>query len=465
MEKRRLSLFLLLCLLPTACGPAAQPEQAPVPEPPAPEVTEPAAAEPEPDPAPELSQREKDWIEDIEFLREEFKAEHPDPFFVCSEEEFDWKLDQLEAKVGQLSDTDIYYEITAIIAGMGDNHTSIRPSDDPADRIYDSIYGRLFPIRACYIGDKLYLCGYLEGYDQFSSCLLHEIVAVNGIDIAYLKQKMEDITNPYNSWLAEELLYNCFLPSFFDWAGCDYKEGYTFQILNDNQEVESIEVPTVTSEAAAGSAWIFPEGWDRLFRGGYWAEFVEGENGGCIRMHFARLKYVPDVTELFHAAATLIEGHPDCSKLVIDLRDLSGGEAARLALIRECAEKLDISPIKRTYVVTGGYTQSAAIGCISVFQDVLDAVVIGEPTGQFASCFCFRTAFKQPFAVPHSRIICLVPDDWWESEIDCEAYYDEDGRPYPWENTILPDVYVHQDIEDIRQGRDSVLQWVLAQEK
>ena len=28
---------------------------------------------------------------------------------------------------------------------------------------------------------------------------------------------------------------------------------------------------------------------------------------------------------------------------------------------------------------------------------------------------------------------------------------------------ILPDVYVYQDIEDIRQGLDSVIEWVLAQ--
>ena len=52
--------------------------------------------------------------------------------------------------------------------------------------------------------------------------------------------------------------------------------------------------------------------------------------------------------------------------------------------------------------------------------------------------------------------------DEWELT---EEYYDEDGKLYPWENTILPDVYVYQDIEDIRQGKDSVIEWVLAQER
>lgn len=60
--------------------------------------------------------------------------------------------------------------------------------------------------------------------------------------------------------------------------------------------------------------------------------------------------------------------------------------------------------------------------------------------------------------------------DWIEDieflrEFSVDAYYDENGKFYEWEYTILPDVYVHQDIEDIRQGRDSVLLWVLTQEK
>ena len=44
-----------------------------------------------------------------------------------------------------------------------------------------------------------------------------------------------------------------------------------------------------------------------------------------------------------------------------------------------------------------------------------------------------------------------------------EEYYDEDGRLYQWETCIQPDVYVHMDIEDLRQGKDTVIEWVLAQ--
>ncbi|MCI8943547.1 MAG: hypothetical protein HFF71_11105 [Oscillospiraceae bacterium] len=48
-------------------------------------------------------------------------------------------------------------------------------------------------------------------------------------------------------------------------------------------------------------------------------------------------------------------------------------------------------------------------------------------------------------------------------EMVYEEYYDEDGRLYQWETCIQPDVYVHMDIEDLRQGKDTVIEWVLAQ--
>ena len=93
MRKRLCLLLLVLSLLLTACSPATQPEPTPAPEAPVPE---------EP-PEPELSQREKEWTEDIEFFRENIKEKHADPFYFCPEEEFDWRLDQLAARVGDLS--------------------------------------------------------------------------------------------------------------------------------------------------------------------------------------------------------------------------------------------------------------------------------------------------------------------------------------------------------------------------
>ena len=469
MKSKISYIFLSLCFLLalTAC----QATQVPDPEPvePAPEITEPEAPEPEPEkepespaPDPDLSQRELDMIEDLEFLRETYKEKHAEPFLLCSEDEFDFKLDQVKAKVSELSDEDFFYELQAVLAGMGDIHTKIYASDELSAKIND----RRLPIYVRCIGDGVYLGCYLEGYAQFAPYLLREIVAVNGIDVTYLQKKAESISNPFNHWESIAAYDQAFTdPSFLDWAGCGYQEGYTFQILNDNQEVESIEVPVITGAEYDKSTWVYPENWDGVFFNKHddWSEYLEGENGGCVYLHYSNLHTIPGIVKSFETAGDLIKEHPECTKLVIDMRDHPGGTEDRLRQVRESAKNLVSPTIKQTYVVTGGYTASAAIVSLGIFQNMMDNIVlIGEPAGQFDP-FLWGVDNTCYYVLPNSQHHGMMSRGWYDAETDVEKYYDEDGKLYPWESCILPDVYIHQDIEDVRQGKDSVIEWVLAQ--
>ena len=126
MLKKTCAFLLAVCLLLTVCGcdggagtessPSPSPSQSAVPE---------ASPAPEESTEVQLSQRAENWAADISYLKRNYKMYHPDPFYLCSEEEFNWKLDQLVAKADDLSDNDIYFELAAIIAGMGDIHTAV----------------------------------------------------------------------------------------------------------------------------------------------------------------------------------------------------------------------------------------------------------------------------------------------------------------------------------------------------
>lgn len=478
MKKRVCLLLLAFCLSLSACTPAYQAGADAVPEPgesgepheesdsevpsaSGEQRTEPDAEVPstsETVPMPELSERDRNWINDIHYLQDHYKKYHPDPFYLCPEEEFDRKIDWLCQNVNSLSDNDIYFELAAILAEMGDIHTHISPPD--------SLYNDFFPIGVSYFDGRMYLRFYLEGYEQFEPYLLREIVAVNGVDISYLEQKFENVIHPDNTWASREIFCAYyFIPAFFDWAGCNYQDGYTFQILNENQEVQSIEVPLVSYAEYNAAQVIFPESWAYLFDAeeGNRAEYREGDNGGYVYMNLEQMDSLAEAhyRELFEETAGLFQAHPDCGKLVIDLRNNPGGFLKVLDFLREDVQILKALSIDQTYVLTGGYTLSAAIGCISLFKEELNAVTVGEPTGQFTSNFCYRPNMN--IVLPQSQLSISVSTDWYEGNNFAGIVYDEDGKLYPWENTILPDVYIHQDIEDIRQGKNSALEWVLAQ--
>jgi hypothetical protein len=68
------------------------------------------------------------------------------------------------------------------------------------------------------------------------------------------------------------------------------------------------------------------------------------------------------------------------------------------------------------------------------------------------------------FAIlPYSGISLNYANFWRQGPDIVKVHRDKKGRLYKWENTILPDVYVEQTIEDLREGRDGVMEWVLAQ--
>lgn len=67
------------------------------------------------------------------------------------------------------------------------------------------------------------------------------------------------------------------------------------------------------------------------------------------------------------------------------------------------------------------------------------------------------------FSLPQPQISIHISTGWHEGTPIVENYYDKNGNLYEWENTILPDVFIYQDIEDVRQGKDSVIEWILAQ--
>ncbi len=467
-----LAAMILIISVCTACAPK-EPTSSVMPESSSEAQSEPVvspepsavSATPEPvsqsEPEEELTEREKAWREDLEYFKKQYVHDHKAPFYYVSEEELDWQLEQLMQKIPELSDNDIYFELAKIVAGLKDPHTWAFPTKD--------LYTHTFPFAMKYIGDKLYLFGYWGKFNQFEPYLLHEIVSVNGIDIKYLQQKAESITDPTNPWhsrhLFEELYDNV---TFFDWAGCDYKEGYTIEFLDDNQKVISVEVPIVTQDTDVGERSVLPEGLENIpyYNPKEGATLFETEQGSCVILvldnHFAGNEKF--YQQLFESAGTLLAEHPD-AKLALDLRGNGGGLWKSMHFAERSIPLLKQTRTPETYVLTDGFTMSAAVRLLNTFKEEMNAMQVGEPTGQFFQFFSVVNGSRSDYIIlPNSQItIYIAKSNTLMVTQDPNAFYDEDGKLYEWENTILPDVYVSQTIEDTKAGKDSMIEWVMEQ--
>lgn len=283
--------------------------------------------------------------------------------------------------------------------------------------------------------------------------------------MSYIRQKADSLCYPANIWFGKErykYLFN--IPSFFDWVGCDCKEGYTFHILNEDNVLELVEVPAIPYTQDTNIACeAHPEGFSLpqsfLQADTNHAEYIEDERGGYVYlafpdMHFGKRRV--EVEELLDDAAELLRAHPNC-KLVVDLRKNSGGDATFQRVTRNCIQTWKEFPMGQTYILTNGYMASASIDLITVFKEELGSITVGEPTGQYHGTFGNR----QYLHLPNSKIDIVLADEWFPGLHPEEHDKNPNGLPYVWQNTVLPDVYVPLDVEDLRQGKDSMVEWVL----
>lgn len=400
----------------------------------------------------EMSEREKNWREDFAFFKQRYLMKHTHPFYYVSEEEFDFQVEQLSQKVDRLSDLDVYFEFSKIVAGLGDNHTALS--------LPDNYFDQIFAVGTRYFGEKLYLCGYARGYEQFAPYQLHEIVAVNGVDIKYLKKKADSIYSPTNAWYGQKFFdQGMFQPLFVDWATSHAKDEYTLQVLDDDGRAVSLELPVIPYEPYTKVEVVKPENWEKLPRlQETGVSYFETEKGSFVYLAFIGSTAYDRgdfYKELIQQTADLLKEHLD-SKLVVDLREYFGGDEKVVLDVES-----EIPPLKeicepKTYVITGGSTTSAAIMMMQVFKEKLRAVQVGEPTGQFTSLWgTYRTC-----VLPHSRIFSGISTQYLDRP-NGNTHYDENGKLYEWENTVLPDVYVSMDVEDVKEGKDTVIEWIL----
>ena len=115
-------------------------------------------------------------------------------------------------------------------------------------------------------------------------------------------------------------------------------------------------------------------------------------------------------------------------KVVIDLRQNSGGDHYELPILKGLISRPNLDKEDKLFILTGPATFSASQHFISEFDTYTNATSVGENTGAGKN---FHGAVRT-FTLPESKI-----------PIRTSIVFHQDGGPHDFHTTFTPDIYAH----------------------
>lgn len=378
------------------------------------------------------------WTEDIAFYQSQLEARHIDLYHTVSRGEFERKLGELRAALPNLSDDEIVAALMAVTRLVGDGHTSMPLWNTPQPR---------FPLEFRSIEGQIVITGAPMRHRDLLGAVVDRW---NGIPIEDVYERL----SRHVPFVENAGSQGVRVAQYLNHARLSHAIGLSAKVdrLTLNVSLDE-ERRTVELEAVAPSDFPAVITHRITYRqdlsddpslialdGIRFALLRDGTTG------YIQFNRYPSFEQMdaFAGAVTRSLDEAGARALVIDFRENSGGDffvglalAANLILL----DRLDWK--NGVYVLTSGTTFSAAMSNTAQFSEILNARLVGEPTGASP---CGYQDMGQ-FVLPHSgHLVTYSKRRFCFTE--------------PVDDAIAPDVAVTTSRQDYIAGTDPVLDWV-----
>lgn len=484
--KRLVCLLLALLLL---CG-CTQPVQTQTPtEPTVPETTEAV-----PDPVPETTgpddtqpepvfvdyeykytdERDLAWEQDVVYFAQLYLGEKTvkgHPYLVNKDypttdanrrayslrfydpairEQFIAEVFALIDRIPELSDLEIIFAMQQIVTLLRDAHTSVYVP-----------YGKIFPV----IVEQLEQDGQLGLYcvripAKHDELLFARLDAINDVPIDQVMEILMTYQSAENDYWAQYCLTSMFgYMSLMDLyalqaAGiiAPEEESARFCFTTVSGETVEIELDALSLEDEYWNVRytnrdILQSGFLSYAQYGeipYFFEYL-GEDALYIRVYQMVEEEEYRLDAFFQDIKDSLVQQDHVTKVIIDLRNNPGGYSSVIQWLTEFLEEQDFDQV---YILINEGSCSAAVIFPCMAQAALENVtLVGTPAGQPPNFF----ANAQVYTLRKHDVSFSISTNYTE----CDADFTGDA--------LMPDVIVHQTLEDYIAGRDTVLEYVLTQ--
>ncbi|USD21942.1 S41 family peptidase [Microbulbifer variabilis] len=373
------------------------------------------------------------WKEDIQQLQKLIEIHHIDPFVNIDKYEFYEQIHNLLKSLPDMNEAEVEVGIMRLMRSIGDGHTFYNMMSGPH---------RHYPFRFKYFVDKLKVVDSIAKYSFLQGA---ELTAVNGYSIPKLEQQLAPfvnyVDNPYSFRFSFSL--HITLAKFLYGTGIsDGQDEVTYQFLKDGRSI-SMKVHSVPMEKFGGLNTQYPvlvpdinyfnidlSGIRLALLGKYDAVYVDFDS-------------YPDFSDLQEQCENIVDiiRGSRVQNLVIDFRDNHGGDFYVGLALSSCIQNLDQFDWRNgIYVMIDEGTQSAAMSNAAQYQQILNANLVGTPTGADPNIASETNRFKLKNS---KREISIA-----------KRYYRFIQSPT---DALYPDFPMTTSWRDYKQGRDGAL--------
>ena len=375
------------------------------------------------------------WRQDLQYFAKELPKRHKNAFHNVTREEFERMVAELDARIPSLQDDQIAVGMLRITAKVGDAHTYVH-LPQPI---------KVYPLALYWFGNDLRV---IATDADSQRALGARLVRIGDLGIDEVMTRMRSIIcQAENEWLimnssATDFTFAAALHSLGivpdqDRAKFTFEDDEGKQFALDLQSTPATQPIKLKGLRATKEPPLYRQKPGEPF----WFTYLEDAQTVYVNFRgYAALG--ENAKKLFD----FIDHHP-VKKLVIDMRQNGGGDffEGRKHLIQPLKQRSSVSQKGRLFVITGRGTASAAMANAIDFRKELNAILVGEPTGERPNSYQERKDMK----LPNSGIFVSYSTQYYK-------FLDEDIL------AVMPDQRIDPDWRDYKAGRDPVMEWIFS---
>jgi vacuolar-type H+-ATPase subunit F/Vma7 len=381
------------------------------------------------------------WIEDINAYKANLEKHHIDLYNKISKVEFEQELKKIKSNLNKKTDIDIIIDLMRLTQKIGDGHTAFS---------LRGIETHLFPIEVYKVGKQWRI---VKTTDKHKNLLGKELIAIDGKTMKQIEDEVSKVAQYIENEQSKTIRaaqYSMISEILFGLHLTKNKLDATFAFLDENKNKTEVILKAINSKDYYESVEfknfkiVIPEIEKPIDLKHDYLWFSPIKTTEAIYIKFESYPSFEEM-EKFGASVLNYINKNNSKQIVIDLRNNGGGDffvGTFLAYYLNLADSIDWK--SGVYVLTDKVTFSAATSNASQFRQMLNAKIVGEPTGSNPTGYQDMGQFKLPnsgMTITYSKRLFRFQEKVTQG--------------------VQPDVLIEYDWQSYSKGIDNMMEWVI----